>query len=144
MHSFEDLDAILVQDECYNCGAPLQCTVGDCMFQPLTGEDYVFGGNKASIICQLCGLGNYVTEICLGEPSEYKLAPVFIKLAGFSWKIVIVGFVCGEYHNHCVECPGTYGECTSSTYDSKHCSACSSHYKPTPANFPCLCNYKYK
>ena len=77
--NIEDMDNILLEDECYNCGTHLNCTIANCLYQPLSGSDYIIGGTKAAVICLSCGIGNYVTGICIGKPSKYINIEIIFK-----------------------------------------------------------------
>lgn len=110
------LDTVVLADKCESCSEPLSATVKDLLYQPdYAGLDYEEGGEDAPVKCEKCGTGNYVTQICSGNPQ----------------------FDSGKFHNHCTQCPG-YGKCIGD-YRESHCEKCGKHYFAGLSGFDCSC-----
>jgi hypothetical protein len=63
---------------CFNCSAEITCTLEDTIFQPALGTDYTEGGTNAAVKCPQCGIGNYLSRLCVAQPSTLYVFLIMI------------------------------------------------------------------
>ena len=139
LSTMEHFGNVLLEGKCYSCKTSIQCTIEQALFQPERGADYTTGGASAAVICTYCGLGNYISQLCLGRPSEFLVSENGCAFLGLT--LSSTEFVSGAFHHHCPACVGSFGHCVSALCTSVHCQACHQHYTPTEADFGCACAY---
>jgi hypothetical protein len=66
----EGVDKELLSNPCFNCKEPLSCSLENALFQASKGLDYGKGGPQAAVLCQSCGIGNYITGLCIAQPRK--------------------------------------------------------------------------
>ena len=115
------LKQVLYKGACHDCGKSLTCTVRQALFQDIVGFDYEDGGEGGAVQCKSrrgCGIGNYISGLCDGQPH----------------------YESGKFHNHCDECPD-FGMCIGD-YREAHCHRCGEHYFAGCSGLPCPCRGK--